>query len=262
MSENTKHSVKSQFGRQAPWYAVSGVHQDSEGLAALLRLASPSPEDRALDVATGTGFTALALAPRCRRVVAVDLTREMVAQAQRLQHTRGVPNIAFCLGDAETLPFQNATFDIVTCRVAAHHFPHLRNALGEMARVTRPGGRVILDDTCAPEAPELAELMNTWERRRDPSHVANHPPSRLKTLFEECGLSVDAAHNTVVPLQFTDWVRRAGVPAADVEDLRRSFAEASPAARAAFRIHAEGGDVRFAWDEIVILGTRRKTMRP
>lgn len=262
MSEDTKHSVKSQFGRQAPWYAVSGVHQDSEGLAALLRFASPSSGESALDVATGTGFTALALAPRCRRVVAVDLTREMVAQAQRLQRTRGIPNVAFCLGDAETLPFQNATFDIVTCRVAAHHFPHLHLALGEMARVTRPGGRVVLDDTCAPEAPELADLMNTWEHRRDPSHVANHPPSRLKTLFEECGLTVDKTHHTVVPLQFTDWVRRAGVTGTEAEDLRRSLAEASPAARAAFQVHVDGGDVRFVWDEIVILGIRRTTMRP
>jgi ubiquinone/menaquinone biosynthesis C-methylase UbiE len=257
VTDETKHSVRSQFGRQAAWYAASGVHRDSEGLAALLRLASPSRRDRALDVATGTGFTALALAPRCRRVIAVDLTPEMVAQARRLRRTRGVANVVFCLADAETLPFRDAVFDLVTCRVAAHHFPHLRQALGEMARVTRPGGRVVLDDTCTPEDPELGELMNAWERRRDPSHVANHPPSRLRALLEDCGLRVEDAHHARVLLEFDDWVRRAGVSPADAEELRRSFMEASPAARAAFQIRVDGHDVRFSWDEIVVRGVKR-----
>jgi len=256
VTDETKQSVQSQFGRQASWYAVSEVHRDSDGLTALLRLASPSSASRALDVATGTGFTAFALALRCRRVVAVDLTPEMVAQAHRIQHARGATNVAFCLGDVEALPLRDGAFDIVTCRVAAHHFPNLRRALTEMARVTRPGGRVVLDDTCAPEAPDLAAVMNVWEKRRDPSHVANHPPSRLQRMLEESGLHVDALSHTRVPLEFDDWVRRVGVPPAEVEALRRSFIEASPAARRAFQIQVDASQIRFAWSEVVIRGVK------
>ncbi len=257
MSDKTKDSVRTQFGRQASRYAVSPVHRTSDGLTALVRLASPSPRDRVLDVATGTGFTALALAPHCRRVVGVDFTPGMIREAASLRQSRGVSNVFFCLGDAEVLPYRDGVFDIVACRRAAHHFPDLPLALGEMARVARAGGRVLLDDTCAPEDPALAALMNTWERRRDRSHVANHPPTRLRGMLEQSGLEVEAVTMTQVPLEFDDWVLLSGTPPAEVEELRRSFLAASLAARAAFRIHVHGSQVHFSWDEVVILGVKR-----
>jgi len=256
MSEDAKRAVRSQFGRQASWYTVSRVHRQSSGLAELLRLASPAPTDRVLDVATGTGFTALALAPRCREVVGVDLTPGMVSEAHALREARGVTNLRFCLGDAEALPFRDGSFDIVTCRHASHHFPYLPLALAEMTRVVRPGGRVLLDDTCAPEDPGLAALMNEWERRRDPSHVADHPPSLLIHMLERAGLRVADTALTSVPLEFGDWTRRSGVPEAEAAALRESFVRASPDAAAAFGIRVGEGDIHFSWDEIVILGIK------
>lgn len=256
MSGNAKDAVRTQFGRQASWYTVSSVHRASEGLEALVRLASPSSEDRALDVATGTGFTALALAPHCRRVVGVDFTPAMLREAAALRRARGASNLLFCLGDAEALPFVDATFDLVTCRHAAHHFPDLPHALAEMARVVRPGGRVVIDDTCAPEDPALAALMNTWERRRDPSHVADLPPTRLRKMLEDIGLEIQAVARSEVPQVFDDWARRSGTAPAEVEALRRDFLAASPDARAAFRIHVQGAQVRFSWDEVIIRGVK------
>lgn len=256
MTDETKRAVRSQFGRQASWYTVSQVHRQSDGLTILLEQAQPSPRARALDIATGTGFTALALAPRCREVIGVDLTPGMVREAQRLREARGVSNLRFCLGDAEALPFRNGTFDIVACRHAAHHFPHLSVALAEMARVVRHTGRVVLDDTCTPEDPRLAALMNEWEARRDASHVANLPPSELAAMFERAGLRVEATAMTAVPLAFGEWVRRAGVPEAAADALRRDFLRATPEAAAAFQIVREEHDVRFAWPEVVITGTK------
>ncbi len=253
MPDDPKRSVRSQFGRQAAWYAVSQVHRHSEGLDALLRLAAPAASEGALDVATGTGFTALALAPHCRRVVGLDMTAGMLREARALQAGRGVTNVEFCLGDAEAMPFRSGAFDLVTCRHAAHHFPHLTQAVAEMARVARSGGRIVLVDTCAPEDARLAALMNSWEVRRDPSHVACDPPSRLRALFEECGLRVNAAVMTHVPLTFDDWVRRAGVTADVAESLRAEFLTAPPDAAAAFQIRRDGADVQFAWDELVLL---------
>ncbi len=257
MSGDAKDAVRTQFGRQAAWYTVSRVHSASEGLAALVRLAAPSPGDRALDVATGTGFTALALAPLCRRVVAVDFTPAMLREASALREARGVSNLLFCLGDADALPFRAGTFDIVTCRHAAHHFPDLPRALAEMARVVRSGGRVLIDDTCAPEDPALAALMNAWERRRDRSHVADVPPTQLRRLLEESGLEIEAVVLTEIPQVFDDWVRRSGLPPADSDELRRDFLAASADARAAFRIRGEGSEMCFSWDEVVIRGVKR-----
>jgi ubiquinone/menaquinone biosynthesis C-methylase UbiE len=253
----SKQAVQAQFGRQASWYVVSSVHQRSDGLDALLRLAAPRPTDRALDIATGTGFTALALAPQCREIVGMDLTFGMVREARRLAWERRASSLTFCLGDAEALPFQSNTFDIVTCRHAAHHFPDIPRALQEMARVAKIGGRVVLDDTCAPETPALESQMNEWERRRDPSHGANHPPSRLRQMLEASGLCVERGTMTFVPLEFNDWVKRGGVSRDEAHALRASLLDASAEARAAFRIRREpDGTLRFAWPEIVVLGIK------
>ena len=257
VSDERKQAVQAQFGRQAPWYTVSDVHRESAGLAALMRFAAPFSGARALDIATGTGFTAFAVAPQCRRVFGLDLTLGMVREARRLAGERGASNVVFCLGDAEAIPFRDRTFDIVTCRHAAHHFPHPAGAFAEMARVVRPGGGVILDDTCAPEAPDLADVMNEWERKRDPSHVANHPPSRLRAMLERSGLTVGETAMTHVPLEFHDWVRRSGIAHDDAAALRASFLEASPEARSAFRIDHVDGNLRFAWPELVVLAIKR-----
>jgi ubiquinone/menaquinone biosynthesis C-methylase UbiE len=258
MSDDPKQSVQAQFGRQASWYVVSSVHQQSDGLDALVRLAAPLPAHRALDIATGTGFTALALASRCRAVIGVDLTFGMVREARRLAEQRGVRNLTLSLGDAEALPFQSNAFDIVACRHAAHHFADLARGLREMTRVVKVGGRVVLEDTCAPEAPELASLMNEWERRRDPSHRENRPPSRLRQMLEASGLRVEADALGLVAQTFGDWTRRAGVPQPEADALRASFLGASPEARAAFRVLLEAdGTLHFAWNEIVILGIKR-----
>jgi ubiquinone/menaquinone biosynthesis C-methylase UbiE len=256
MTDTTKRAVQSQFGSQASWYTVSRVHQASFGLDALVQMAAPSSHDLALDVATGTGFTALALAPSCRRVVALDFTPGMLREAESLRRARAIENLTLCLGDAEAVPFLAGTFDIVVCRHAAHHFPNLLRALGEMARVTRPGGRVVLCDTCAPEDPELAALMNGWEARRDRSHARNYPPSRIEAIFAESGLRIDDLAMGQVPLEFDDWVRRAGVAVDETAALRRDFLAASPDAKAAFHIRRDGTEIRFTWDEIVILGTK------
>jgi len=257
VSADSKRAVQAQFGRQASWYTVSSVHRQAAGLTEMIRLASPFPQALALDLATGTGFAAHAIAPRCRRVIGLDLTLGMVLQARRLAGERGVANVQFCLGDVEAVPFSDSTFDLVTCRLAAHHFPDLPGAISEMARVVKRGGRVVLDDTCAPEVPELAALMNEWEMRRDPSHVADHPPSRLRALLEGLGLAVEAATTSHIPQEFDDWVRRSGIPAQEAAALRTSFLTAPAEARTAFRIETKDGEVHFAWPEIILLGIKR-----
>jgi ubiquinone/menaquinone biosynthesis C-methylase UbiE len=255
MTADPKRAVQHQFGRQASWYTTSSVH--AEGLAEVVGFAAPSSEALALDIATGTGFTAFAIAARCRRVIGLDLTPGMIREARRLAGERGIRNLLFCLGDADALPFADGAFDLVTCRFASHHFPDLPRALSEMARVVRSGGRVVVEDTCAPEAREMAALMNEWELMRDPSHIANQPPSRLRALLEASGLAVEATAMSKVPQEFDDWARRGGVAPGDAAALRTIFLEAPADARDAFRIKLKDGDVHFAWDETILLGIKR-----
>src|SRR5438445_4825776 len=144
--------VRSSFARVAANYTSAKYHSSAEGLREVLELARPQLGDLALDVATGAGHVALALAPHVRRVYGLDLTREMLDQAHRLQTERQVENVNWILGDAAHLPFQDETFDLYTVRAAPHHFPDVDAFLHEAHRVLRAGRHAIFID-CAPPLP-------------------------------------------------------------------------------------------------------------
>jgi len=140
MSDDLKAKVQSQFGPAADGYATSEVHAKGDSLAVLLELIDPQPSWQVLDVGTGAGHTALLFAPHVAHVIASDLTEQMIAKAAELAAERGLTNFETKSADAETLPFDDGSFDLVTCRMAAHHFPNPRQAFGEFARVLKPGG--------------------------------------------------------------------------------------------------------------------------
>src|SRR5258706_16328885 len=122
MPTDNRDLVQQQFGPHAEQYVASTHHSTGESLDRLLELTAPQPEWRALDIATGGGHPALALAPRVRAVVATDLTPEMLAAVERYIQSKGVANVSFRPADAMSLPFETAEFDLVTCRIAPHHF--------------------------------------------------------------------------------------------------------------------------------------------
>src|SRR4051812_25755502 len=116
--------VRDSFRSVAANYTKSTFHASTVRLQEVVELVRPKKGDLALDVATGTGNTALALAPHVRRVIGLDVTREMLDEARRVAGERAVTNVDWVIGDAEHLPFQDATFDIYVVRAAPHHFPH------------------------------------------------------------------------------------------------------------------------------------------
>ena len=128
---------------------------------------APQPHWQVLDAGTGTGHTALSLAPAVRFVAAIDLTPEMIAEATKLGCERGVKNVGFGLADVAQMPFPDRCFELITCRRAAHHFLDIRRALKEMARVLRPAGRLVVDDRSVPEEDTVDRLMNEFDRLHD-----------------------------------------------------------------------------------------------
>src|SRR4030095_11811820 len=115
-------------------------------LARVVEVAHPQPDWAVLDIATGSGHTAFALSPHVKSVVGIDITAEMLHEAEKLKSERAVSNVTFRPGDVHALPFANGTFQLVTCRRSAHHFSNIHRALGEIRRVLAPGGRVVIDD--------------------------------------------------------------------------------------------------------------------
>ncbi len=140
MPEESIERVRAQFGRSASDYAESAFFAGGEDLHYLLELTRPEEHWNALDVATGAGHTALAFASRVHSVIATDVTREMLAETEALARRKGLTNLKTRVADACNLPFPGNAFDLVTCRLGAHHFHDFRAAMEGCARVLRPGG--------------------------------------------------------------------------------------------------------------------------
>jgi ubiquinone/menaquinone biosynthesis C-methylase UbiE len=148
----TKSLAQQRFGKAAADYATSEVHAKGESLKRLVELAEPKSHWRVLDVATGAGHTALAFAPHVAKVTATDITEEMLREARKLAASRGLANVRTLLAKAEDLPFPDASFDLVVCRLAAHHFDDMKGFAAEAYRMLMPGGMIGIVDTIAPDA--------------------------------------------------------------------------------------------------------------
>ena len=198
-------------------YAKAAFHTSTERLREVLDLAQPQPADLALDVATGTGNTALALAPFVRRVIGLDLTREMLAHASRLTQERSVSNAEWVLGDASRLPFADDSFELYTVRAAPHHFTDFDGFLSEALRVLKPGGAAALVDCAPPTA--AREVLHDVEVRRDPSHVRSLTVSEWTERLEQAGFVVEVATSRELDWDFEDWMGNMAVAPELVADL-------------------------------------------
>ncbi|MCC2547025.1 methyltransferase domain-containing protein [Hymenobacter sp. BT175] len=252
-------SAKEQFDRQAAQYNAQWNAWTETSLNWLLDHADCQPTDVALDVATGSGFTALAFAPHVQSVVGLDVSTGMLAQAARQQQERGLTNVTWLEGAAEALPFPDAAFTLVTCRIAPHHFLSVPAFLAEVARVLQPGGRLLLADTTVPnDAPEISRWQNHIELLRDPSHRRNLAPQEWRQELEAAGLR---AH-TVEPIagearvNLADWAAKSGCTAEQLQALKTEFAKAPAGAAEAFQIQQSADEVTFVWQRVVAKATK------
>lgn len=251
-----KENVRKQFGRSAALYASSDVHAKGESLDVLLELARPEPTWRALDVATGAGHTAMAFAPRVREVIAADYTPAMLEETAKLAAARGAANVRTRLADAESLPFEHGSFDLVLCRLAFHHFPHPDRAAAEFARVAAPGGRLGFADNIVVEDEEAAAVYNEFERIRDPSHVRVHSLAELRGLFESVGFAVGESRTLSKEFEFEPWADRQHATAEAKARLLEILDRLPPALEGHLRPRRDGGRVFFTLWEGVFVATK------
>src|SRR5437667_10942029 len=167
--EQKKTQVQDYFSRIAESYVASFSHRSGDEMQRLIELGEWHLQLKALDIATGDGHTALAIAPLVAQVTVTDLTPRMLEKAQDFILPQGLTNAHFQVADAEQLPFSSESFDRVTCRIAPHHFPDLSTFVLEVARVLQTGGLFLLIDCMAPSDQELDTFDNSIEKWRDPS---------------------------------------------------------------------------------------------
>jgi len=253
----SKTIVQEQFGKNAAGYLTSTPHALGKSLERLVALTAPQPSWRALDVATGGGHVAYTFAPHVERMWATDITQEMLDLVKGEAAKRGLSNIRTAHAKAEALPFEDASFDLVTCRIAPHHFPDVRTALSEMTRVTRPGGRIGIIDSVVPYEPSLDAFLNGIEKVRDPSHVRSYRVEEWLEFLAGAGLLLLQAASLWKTHAFPEWVARTGRPKAVQREVETIFLSAFPLARETFRIRAEGGRVVSYSDEKAIFVARK-----
>ncbi len=256
--------IQQQFGANAAAYATSPIHAKGASLGRLVTLLGAQGDWQALDIATGAGHTALALAPQVASVVAVDITAEMVATAAAQAAAAGVENISFEVADAEALPFEDNQFDLVSCRIAAHHFSHVDRFMAESARVLKRGGLLAVVDNIVPGsrlkgkkarlAREAGNYINAFEKLRDPSHNRCLSLNEWESAFRRAGFRLMEEELLEKEMAFGPWTSRMQVPADNVIRLRAMLTQA-PAEAARFLTPQRADDrISFRLTEVILIG--------
>ena len=237
-----------QFNRHAANYAVSVPHRSGQSLSILTEWASLGRYELGIDLATGPGFTAFAIAEFCETVVASDIADGMLNQARSIATERGIGNVRFEIVDAQNIPYPESSFDIVTCRTAPHHFPDIGRFLSEVHRVLKTSGVFLLCDTTTSEISALAEWHQRVEAIRDPSHVLAPSPSEWRILVGNAGFRITHERATQVNMTFWDWVARSGTPDDVANGLHRDFIDASDGTKDEYGIQRlDADDFAFHW---------------
>lgn len=236
---DVKQAVQDRFGKVAAEYRSSQVHAAGEDLAKIAELIAQVPAPVVLDVGCGAGHTAIVAAAHSQRVIALDLTENMLLQVQALAEERGVTNLETRLGDAENLPFEDASFDVVVSRYSAHHWPHPEQAVAEIKRVLKSGGRFILSDVVSYDDPTADSYLQTIEVLRDPSHVRDHSISQWLGMFAAEDLAAEIAYTWQIDLAFVPWVTRIATPDAHIVAIKSLFDTAPDEVRHALKLTDE-----------------------
>ena len=180
--------ILDQFTRQATVFSTAPTITDEDALQMIVEAARPGPDDRLLDVACGPGLVVCAFAPHVCDATGIDVTPAMLDRARKLAADKDLANVAWRHGDVYSLPYDDASFTIVTTRFSFHHFLDPAAVLREMVRVCAAGGRIVVVDDYASEDPAKAAAFNHLEKLRDPSHSRCLTLTELKGFFGAVGL--------------------------------------------------------------------------
>jgi ubiquinone/menaquinone biosynthesis C-methylase UbiE len=252
-----QQAAQEQFQKQSHRYARGHILEDTRDVSAALEGVGLAPGAEALDVATGAGHTAFCLAGAGFRVTASDLTPGMLERVREGAAERGL-EIQTRQHSAEGLPYPDGTFDLVSCRVAPHHFSSPGDFVRESARVLKPGGwLLVIDGTVPDDSPEAEAWLHQVEKFRDPSHNRLLPPREWRGLCEGHGLAVqrlDVAFRKQPDLEW--YFETAATTPENREKVLSLIAGANEPIRREYRLGEEEGRIVWWWPMLTLLARK------
>lgn len=237
-----KTLVQEQFGKTAAHYLTSKPHAQGKSLERLVALTQPRSDWRVLDVATGGGHAAYTFAPHVARVWATDITQEMLDMVTAEAAKRGLANLRTAYAKAEALPFEEESFDLVTCRIAPHHFDSIPLFLAEVNRVLKKSATLALVDNVVP-AGSVGDYINAFERLRDPSHLRAWTMQEWRDALKTTGFAIDHEEQIGKTMEFKSWAQR--YDAVMQALLRAMLTQVTPEVKAVLEPQGDGDALTF-----------------
>ncbi|MGD9808283.1 MAG: class I SAM-dependent methyltransferase [Deferribacterales bacterium] len=238
-SKEHKQNIIEQFSKQAIPFTKLAGHFDAMQL--LVDMSKAGAEDNVLDVACGPGLVACEFARYCAHVTGVDITPEMIKQAKISQSEKRLGNMSWDIGEAYPLPYEDDTFSLVITRYSFHHFHDVRQALAEMMRVCKPGGRVLVADVGI--ATDKSEAYDKLEMIRDHSHVHALTTEEFEELFMTSGLHKCRKSEYGVDIELEAQIAASFPKEEDVPKLRAMVTNDIGKDRLGINARRFGGDV-------------------
>ena len=256
--DSVQLAAQEQFARQSRNYRRSHILADVSDVDAALKHVTLPERARVLDVATGAGHTGLHLASLGHDVILADLAAPMLDRVREAAAERGL-TVETRQHPAEEMPYADASFDLVTSRIAPHHFSSPESFIRETARVLRPGGWFLLIDGSVEDGQtEAEEWLHQVEKFRDPSHHRFLTPRTWALLCEKHGLSVTSAE--LFPFKQPDLEWYFDTAATTPENRSRVhelIANAPASARSLFRLGEEDGRIVWWWSRLSLTAQKR-----
>ncbi len=189
----------------------------AEALDALLRELLPlRGDERVLDVGAGAGAFAFAVAPRVAEVVAVEIDEELAARAR----ADAPANVTVLVGNGERLELESFSFDLSATLRTLHHTPRPELVVAELARLTKPGGTILVADQLAPVDPLAAFELNRFEKARDATTTRLLSDADLRGLFDSNSLRVRSEQTISEPRDLDAYLDLAGCEGFERERAR------------------------------------------
>lgn len=259
-SKYTAHAniVRQQFDSAADKYLNCPVQSNDYTIKRAIELARPQKTWHVLDVASGAGHMARAVGEKVDTVLAIDLSQEMLTTARTRSESLGIKNISFKSACASCIPAESSTFDMVSCRLAIHHFLDVNAFIKEASRVLKNEGALVLVDSHLPDNAALNEI-NHIQKNHDASHVACLTRESFERILSDEGFIIEAIEEGTVELGFKSWTNLKDLGQFAVDKIKRLMTEDAheDTAKVLNIKQDEDEDFLFNFQRIIIVARKR-----